>query len=79
VNAAGKIGYEADIKRMFRTKDINAMKNFGGFDLGKYDDVAEHAEAIFSRLEAGDMPCDEAWPEAQVTTFRRWIDEGKLA
>jgi hypothetical protein len=48
------------------------------FDLWSYDDVTEHADAILGVLEAGSMPCDGAWPEDQVATFRRWVGSGQL-
>ena len=47
------------------------------FDLWSYDDVSEHADAILARLEAGTMPCDGAWPPAQIDHFRRWTQSGK--
>jgi hypothetical protein len=48
------------------------------FDLWSHDDVSVHADAILERLRAGTMPCDGAWPAAQVDLFHRWIDNGKL-
>jgi hypothetical protein len=48
------------------------------FDLWSYDDVRNHADAILGRLRSGTMPCDGAWPEAQVDLFARWFDQGKL-
>ena len=53
------------------------MLGVAKFDLWECDDVAEHSEAILGRLEDGSMPCDQAWPEDQITLFRRWIDAGK--
>jgi len=47
-----------------------------GLDLSSYEDVKAKAEAIYSRLEDGSMPCDESWPKERVATFKRWIDEG---
>jgi truncated hemoglobin YjbI len=49
------------------------------FDLWSHDDVADHADAILDRLQAGTMPCDGAWPEERVEVFGRWIDSGKPA
>ena len=46
------------------------------FDLWSHGDVAEHAEAILGRLQAGTMPCDGAWPEERLEAFKRWIDSG---
>ena len=74
---ATTVSYATDIKLLFRVRDVNAMKNFGGFDLSKYDDVVAHADNILTRLKAGDMPCDGSWPAEQVSLFARWIEDGK--
>ena len=47
------------------------------FDLWSHDDVSEHADDILVRLDAGTMPCDGAWSNAQVQLFRSWISSGK--
>jgi hypothetical protein len=72
-----KTSFAADIRPLFRDKDIKAMK--GRFDLSDYDDVSENADKICQRLSVGTMPCDGAWPAAQVDLFQKWIDDGKLA
>jgi hypothetical protein len=70
------LSFAKDIRPLFRdTPDIDTMKEFG-MDLSLYDDVKTHAEAIHSRLEDGSMPCDEAWPKAQIDKFKQWMDEG---
>ncbi len=70
------LGFATDIRPLFRdSPDVDSMKNFG-LDLSSYEDVKAHAEAIYSRLEDGSMPCDDAWPKEQVTKFKLWIDEG---
>jgi hypothetical protein len=66
--------FEVDIRPLFRTHDIRAMAGF--FDLASYDDVREHAEEVWQRVEGGSMPCDQMWPDDQVELFRRWIDSG---
>lgn len=66
--------FEADIKPLFREKDRQAM--IKAFDLWSAIDVAQRAEAIYSSVAAGRMPCDGAWPEADKALLRRWIDEG---
>ena len=71
---AKTLGYQEDIKPLFREKDRERMSF--AFDLFTYDDVKENAEAILERLEEGDMPCDGAWPDEQVTTFRSWVQSG---
>jgi hypothetical protein len=66
--------FARDIRSLFRTEDVEAMRY--AFDLSKYDDVKAQAEAIYSRLADGSMPCDGAWPADRIALFRRWVDEG---
>ena len=72
-----RVSFEADIKPLFRERDHEAMG--WAFDLWSYGDVSEHADGILERLTAGTMPCDGAWPEAQVELFERWVETGKAA
>jgi hypothetical protein len=77
VSASGQgdaVGYEADVKPLFREKDRSSMLR--AFDLWSYDDVSRHADAIFARLEEGTMPCDGAWPPERVDVVRRWRAQG---
>ncbi|MDQ1551914.1 MAG: hypothetical protein QOD50_1336 [Actinomycetota bacterium] len=67
--------FETDIKPLFREGDRESMESH--FDLWSHDDVSENADAILARLQEGSMPCDGAWPEAQVELFRRWAEGGK--
>jgi hypothetical protein len=71
----GALSFERHIKPLFREVDRGSMRF--AFDLWSHDDVAQHADAILGRLQAGTMPCDGAWPADRVETFRRWIDAGK--
>ena len=66
--------YAADVKSLFREQDRRAMTFL--FDLWAYEDVRANAAAILSALEAGEMPCDGAWPPERVDLLRRWIDGG---
>jgi hypothetical protein len=68
------VSFEADIKPLIREGDRRSM-NFA-FDLWSYDDVSSRAAGILERLEDGSMPCDGAWPEAQIQVFRRWTETG---
>lgn len=77
--AANALSFESDVKPLFRTRDVNSMVNFGGFNLHKYEDVKQRADSILSRLKDGSMPCDAAWPKDKIATFERWISEGMLA
>ena len=69
--------FETDVKPLFRERDRESMLK--AFDLWSYDSVSENADAILGVLQAGTMPCDGAWPSADVDTFQRWIEEGKQA
>ena len=66
--------YAADIKPLFRERDRGSMLRH--FDLWSYDAVVEHKDAILAQVTAGTMPCDGAWPPAQVELFGTWISEG---
>jgi hypothetical protein len=71
--------FETDVKPLFRDRDRGAMLSVAGFDLWSRDDVAENSQAILKRLEDGSMPCDQAWPEEHVATFRQWVEAGMPA
>jgi len=70
------VTFEKDIKPLFRERDRRSM--LFAFDLWSYDDVSNQTPAIIARLRDGTMPCDGAWPEAQVDAFQRWMDAGML-
>ena len=67
-------GFERDIQPLFRERDRESMLPV--FDLWSYDDVKANAGRILQRLESGTMPCDGAWPEDRVETFRKWVEAG---
>jgi len=71
------LSFEEDIRPLFREKDVEEMKDIADFDLSDYEDVREYAEGIYARLDDGTMPCDGPWPDEDIETFRRWIDQGK--
>ena len=76
-NADEPLSFETHVKPLFRERDRQSMEF--AFDLWSYDDVSENADAILARLAAGTMPCDGAWPQAQVDLFRRWTESGMPA
>ena len=69
------VSFEAQVKPLFRESDRESMEF--AFDLWSYDDVSANANAILERLKDGTMPCDGAWPQAQVDLFERWVAGGK--
>jgi hypothetical protein len=76
MSEAQTVRYAADIRPLFRVKDITSMTPHG-LDLSSYEQVRDRGEEILERLEAGEMPCDGAWPEEKVDLFRRWVLDGK--
>ena len=60
--------FAADIRPLFRTKDIDSMRR-KGLDLSIYAEVSAQADAILVRLRAGSMSCDGASPADQVSLF----------
>jgi hypothetical protein len=68
------LSFETHVKPLFSEQDRESMEF--AFDLWSYDDVSANANAILDRLAAGTMPCDGAWPQAQVDLFRRWKQSG---
>jgi hypothetical protein len=68
------VGYERDIRPLFRPRDVGAMRR--SFDLSSYSDVRANADKILERLSGGSMPCDGAWPEEQIELFRSWTAAG---
>ena len=71
------LSFAADIRGLFRDFDRDSMRKIANFDLHRYEDVRDRAEAILERLEDGSMPCDGNWPRKQIDTFHAWIDSGK--
>ena len=69
------LSFEQHIKPLFRPRDRQSMQF--AFDLWSHHDVSTHADVILTRLEAGTMPCDGAWPNDRTDLFRRWVTAGK--
>lgn len=68
------LSFAQDIRPLFRDSDVDEMAF--AFDLHDYQQVKEHAEDIYARLEDGSMPCDAPWPADRITLVRQWIDDG---
>ncbi len=66
--------FAADIAPLWREDDVESM--LFAFDLRSYEDVREHAEDIWDRVDDGSMPCDEEWSPERVALLRTWIDTG---
>ena len=68
------VGYERDIRPLFREEDVSSMSF--AFDLASHDDVRVNANGILAKLSDGSMPCDGSWPQERVDLFRSWVDAG---
>jgi rubrerythrin len=72
------LSFDADIKSLFReTPDRTSMLTIAQFDLHRYEDVRDRADAIAARLDDGSMPCDGSWPRDRIAKFHQWIEDGK--
>jgi hypothetical protein len=69
-----QLSFNEDIKPLFRESDRAEME--WAFDLWSESDVRANASLILERLEAGDMPCDEAWPADKLEIFKYWVQQG---
>jgi hypothetical protein len=76
--AAHNIGFEEDIKGIFRQDDRDCMlaNSFPQFDLFDWQSVRGAAQRILQRLESGDMPPDGPLPADVIARFRNWIEDG---
>lgn len=69
------LSFAADIRPLVRSYDIASMEPFG-LDLSSYEDVKKHAQAIYARLSAKNMPCDGPWGDDSVQKFKDWMEGG---
>jgi len=70
-----KVSFVADIRSLFRSYDVESMKP-NGIDLSSYEDVKKHAQDIYARLSAEEMPCDGSWKDGDLKKIKEWIDSG---
>lgn len=70
------LSFSQDIRPLIRQGDIDCMKDYGGFDLGKVSDVRRNAAHIYERLSDKSMPEDGAWSDQNIAKFKQWMDDG---
>ncbi len=70
------LSFAADIRPLFRSYDIDSMKEYKGIDLSSYEDVKRLGQAIYGRLFAKDMPCDGPWSDDSLQKFKNWMEGG---
>jgi len=73
------LSFAGDIRPLFRSYDIDSMKEYKGIDLSSYEEVKKRAEVIYGRLSAKTMPCDGPWTDDSVQKFRDWMESGMKA
>jgi twitching motility protein PilT len=71
------LSFERDIKPMFNEDQRMQMK--WAFDLWDYDNVKENISDILKRIEGGDVPFEERWPQERLAMLRSWMREGLMA
>ena len=74
----GKLSFNTDIRPLFSPFDISSMKPHG-IDLSSYESVKKHAQNIYTRLSAKDMPCVGPWSDNNVKKFKDWMESGMEA
>lgn len=77
---AGGTSFARDVAPLFNQTDIDHMKSVTGgkLDLSDYASVSMWAQAIYVKVQSGDMPPYPypAFTPAQVNTFGCWIQQG---
>lgn len=68
------LSFAGDIRPLFTASDIEHMDFI--FDLSNFDDVVANAAIIYERLADKSMPPGQPWPDAQIASFKQWMDEG---
>jgi len=71
----GVLSFAADIRPLFRDKDIQGMKP-NGIDLSSYDNVKKRAQDMYARLSGREMPCDGPWSESNLRKLKEWMEGG---
>jgi hypothetical protein len=74
--------FQTDIRPLFTQRDIDGMRK--GFNLESYDEVKNHAAAIYDRIRGiggalmpppppkGEGP----WQQSRIELFAKWMADG---
>ena len=71
------LSFERDIKALFDEAQRTEVK--WAFDLWNYESVKENIAEIVKRIENGDKPFQDGWPEERLAVLRSWMREGLMA
>jgi hypothetical protein len=74
--------FQTDIRPLFTERDIEGMRK--GFNLDSYDEVKQHAAAIYDRIRGiggAVMPPppprgEGPWPQSRIELFAKWMADG---
>ena len=74
--------FATDIRPLFTQRDIEGMRK--GFNLESYDEVKQHAAAIYDRIRGiggAVMPPppprgEGPWPQSRIDLFAKWMADG---
>jgi hypothetical protein len=71
------LSFAADIRPLFRFGDITCMSRAGvPLDDANWMCVPKNAARVYTQLSSKEMPPDAPWPDAQITRFKTWMDQG---
>lgn len=68
-----RLRFDRDIRPLFREGDRDAMK--WAFDLWDENEVWTNRTEILDRIRAGEMPCDDRWPDGHIRLFELWTGQ----
>jgi hypothetical protein len=68
------LSFARDIRPLITDTDIEHMDYI--FDLSSFNDVAANAALIYERLADKSMPPGKPWSDAQIASFKEWMDGG---
>jgi hypothetical protein len=74
------VSFARDIAPLFRTKDIQHMRQFVSLDLADHSVVQQNAQSVVERLKDPNSPMppapDPMWTAGAVSLLERWIATG---
>jgi hypothetical protein len=81
-NMTKTTSFQMDVRPLFTERDIQGMSK--AFNLGSYDDVKKHADAIYDRIRGiggAVMPPppprgEGPWQQSRIELFAKWMVDG---
>ncbi|HME80665.1 MAG TPA: hypothetical protein VKF82_01165 [Candidatus Eremiobacteraceae bacterium] len=72
------LSFARDIRPMFTDTDVEHMEAYG-MDLSSFDEVVQHADAIYAAVSDGSMPpkgTGAQWTPQMCARFKAWQTQG---